>query len=325
MTVRRLLIYYAWSRPEETAASLGIIEDRFPALFESRRMAFPRFEAFADPERFDQGIGGFLDCIMRHNFIAFADLAMSLTRQEVLQVERVSGDGSLTGLSNELLQPFDTVVVISFDSLRTRQHAEDSEVEAVRLFLSQPGNLLAVCPHHDIGDTPALPPDERLALQLADFLHHGDRTIPPRQQFGGFARSLLAGLGVPVANRFGLRPATEPDGAPAPIEVATALDRLALLAGVDTFNLHPHLPHLDRLGDAVEKLDVLVRQQIDRAAPPHPFCSEHATFDALLQSRADAFAGTLLVGDATLWSSTAGGVESLQQFWSNVLQRQPRT
>jgi hypothetical protein len=44
--------------------------------------------------------------------------------------------------------------------------------------------------------------------------------------FGRFARSLLAGLGVPVENRYGLHPAAEADGSPSPIEVETALDRL---------------------------------------------------------------------------------------------------
>jgi hypothetical protein len=118
-----------------------------------------------------------------------------------------------------------------------------------------------VCPHHDIGDVPELPHDDRLQRQIADFLHHGDKTIPPQQQFGGLSRSLLAGLGVPVENRFGLHPAAEPDGSPSPIEKETGLDRLHLLQGVDTFNLHWHLPQLERRGDALAKLDVLARQR----------------------------------------------------------------
>lgn len=181
-----------------------------------------------------------------------------------------------------------------------------------------------VCPHHDIGDVPDLAHDERLARQTADFLHHGDKAIPPQQQFGRFARSLLAGLGVPVENRYGLHPAAEADGSPSPIEVETGLDRLGLLKGVRTFNLHPHLPQLERIGDAVGKLDVLVRQKIDLTAPPHPFARNHTTFDALLQSRAGTFAGSLLVSDTTLWSSTAGGVESLRRLWTNVIQRPHR-
>ena len=70
-------------------------------------------------------------------------------------------------------------------------------------------------------------------------------------------------------------------------------------------------------------MDVLVRQPIDPAAPPHPFAqSGRTTFDAVLQSR---FAGALVVGDATLWSSTAGGVESLKRLWGNVLTRGDRS
>ncbi len=76
---------------------------------------------------------------------------------------------------------------------------------------------------------------------------------------------------------------------------------------------------------ALGKLDVLARQRIDPSAPPHPFTQDgRSTFDALLQSRPGVFAGNLLVGDATLWSSTAGGVDSLRRFWSNVVRRDPR-
>jgi hypothetical protein len=138
----------------------------------------------------------------------------------------------------------------------------------------------------------------------------------------GFARSILAGLGVPVENRFGLHPASDADGSPSPIVAERQLDRLGLLEVVATFNLHPHLPHLERLGDAFAKLDVLARQAIDQSAPAHPRTADGRwTFGALLQSRPDIFAGDLVVGDATLWSSTAGGVESLKRLWTNLLKR----
>jgi hypothetical protein len=133
---------------------------------------------------------------------------------------------------------------------------------------------------------------------------------------------ILAGLGVPVENRFGLHPASDADGSPSPIVAERRLDRLGLLEGVATFNLHPHLPHLERLGDAFAKLDVLARQAIDQSAPAHPCTADGRwTFDALLQSRPDIFAGDLVIGDATLWSSTAGGVESLKRLWTNLLKR----
>ena len=321
MAEHKVVLYYAWSRPGEVGAPLEVIEDRFPTLFESRRMLYPRLEELTDPARFDQSIAGFLDHIMKRNFAAFVELAETLTGQPVAEIERVADNGSLTALDASVLDGADTLIVISFDSFRTGQKAGSAEVEAIRAFLTRPDCLVFVCPHHDIGDVPDLRHNERLQRQIADFLHHGDKTIPPQQRFGGFARSLLAGLGVPVENRFGLRPAAEADGSPSPIEVETALDRLHLLKGVNTFNLHPHLPQLERLGTAVTALDVLARQRIDLAAPPHPFTRDRSTFDALLQSRPNTFAGNLLVSDATLWSSTAGGVDSLRRLWTNVVQR----
>ncbi|GAB4069070.1 hypothetical protein KHC28_20820 [Ancylobacter sonchi] len=325
MPARRIAVYYAWSRPEETGVPLDVIENRFPALFESRRMLYPRFEELSDPSRFDQGIAGFLDHIMRQNFAAFVKLGEAITGHPVVEIERVGGDGRLVPLVRATLEDIDTLIVISFDSLRTRQQASPAEVDFVRSFLSVPDHLLFVGPHHDIGEEEPGSHEELVARQVADFLHHGDKTIPPRQGFGGFGRSLLTDLGVPVENRFGLRPAAEPDGTPSPIDVDASLDRLHLLSGVPTFNLHAHLPHFERMAGAVATLDVLARQKIDLAAPPHPFTAGgRATFDALLQSKPTTFAGTLLVGDATLWSSTAGGVDSLRSFWTNVVGRPSR-
>jgi hypothetical protein len=325
MIKRKVLVYYAWSRPGENGAPLDVIEDRFPALFESRRMGFPRFHEFSDLHQFDQSIAGFLDHIMKRNFTTFVELAAALTGQSVTEIERVTDDGTLTPLDARLLSGVDTLIVISFDSLRTAQTAGSAEIEAIRTFLEHADHLAFICPHHDIGDVTDLPEDEQLQRQIAEFQHHGDKTIPPRQRFGGLARSLLAGLGVPVENRFGLRPAAEPDGSPAPIEADTTLDRLGVLQRVITFNLHAHLPQLERLGEAVEKLDVLARQRIDPNAPPHPFANDQAAFDALLQSRPETFNGSLLVSDTTLWSSTAGGVDSLRELWTNVVQRALRS
>lgn len=325
MSGSHVAIYYAWDRPEEIAAPLGTIEDRFPALFELRRMLYPHLRELADPLQFEQGVGGFLDHVMKRNFASFVDLASALTGNPVPQFERVNDHGDRVLLDDGRLRSVDTLIVISFDSLRTRQQASSSELSAVRTFLATPGHLLAVCPHHDIGESDELSIVEQQKYQEEQFRHHGDRTLPPRQRFGGFARSLLSGLGVPVENRFGLHPAAEPDGSPTPIEAELSLDRLGLLEGVATFNLHPHLPHLERLRTAARRLDVLARQRVDLKAPPHPFTSDgRSSFDALLQSKVGVFAGDLLVGDATLWSSTAGGVASLRTFWSNVIQRGTR-
>jgi hypothetical protein len=321
---RRVLLYFAWSRPAETGAPLTVIDDRFPAVFELRRLFYPKFEALSDAAKVDQGIAGFLDHIQKPNFQAFAQQAEALTGHKVVQIERISDDGAVTALDG-WLDGVDSIVVISFDSLRTGQVASAAEVEAIRRFLDDPDHLAFVCPHHDIGEATGSMGEERAARQLAEHLHHGDLGIPPRQGFGGFARTLLAGLGVPVDNRFGLRPAATPDGAPAPVEIDRALDELGLLRDVDAFNLHPHLPQLERIGPSIQRMDILARQKIDRAAPPHPFTQDgRFTFDALLQSRPEAFAGKLLVCDTTMFSSTAGGVENLRRFWANIVQRPER-
>src|SRR5580698_7431557 len=92
----RAMIYYAWSRLGETTAPLEVIENRFPALFEGRRMLYPRFAEFADSARYDQGIGGFLDHFQRPGFVAFADLAGTLTGLPVAEIERADAAGVQT-------------------------------------------------------------------------------------------------------------------------------------------------------------------------------------------------------------------------------------
>jgi hypothetical protein len=229
MSNRQVLLYFAWSRPAETGAPLVLIDDRFPALFELRRLFYPKFESLSCRGDVDQGIGGFLDHIQKPNFAAFAEQAEALTGNPIIQIERVSDGGVKTPLDDALIADADTIVVISFDSFRTSQTTAETEVEAIRRFLDNPDHLIFVCPHHDIGENAGAARQEREDRQIAEHLHHGDPGIPPRQGFGGFARTLLAELDVPVENRFGLRPAVTADGAPAPVEIDYSLDLLGLL------------------------------------------------------------------------------------------------
>ena len=206
MRDRKVLLYFAWSRPAETGAPLVVIDDRFPAVFELRRLFYPKFEPLSDRSHVDQGIAGFLDHIQKPNFQVFAEQTEALTGHPVIQIERITDDGAMTPL-NGALDGVDSIVVISFDSLRSDQAATAAEIDAIRHFLDNPDHLIFVCPHHDIGEATGSIGEERFERQLAEYRHHGDHAIPPRQGFGGFARTLLAGLGVPVENRFGLRPA----------------------------------------------------------------------------------------------------------------------
>jgi hypothetical protein len=194
MRGRKVLLYFAWSRPAETSAPLAVIEDRFPAVFELRRLFYPQFEGLSGRATVDQGIAGFLDHIQKPNFQAFAEQTEALTGHQVIQIERTSDEGATTPL-DAVLDGVDSIVVISFDSLRTGQAATTAEVEAISLFLDDPDRLIFVCPHHDIGEAGGSVGEYRVERQLAEYRHHGDHGIPPRQGFGGFARTLLAGLG----------------------------------------------------------------------------------------------------------------------------------
>src|ERR1700691_6218029 len=120
MRSRQVLLYFAWSRRAETSAPLAVIEDRFPAVFELRRLFYPKFESLSDRATVDQGIAGFLDHIQKPNFQAFAEQTEALTGHRVIQIERTSDDGATTPLDG-VLDGVDSIVVISFDSFRTGQ------------------------------------------------------------------------------------------------------------------------------------------------------------------------------------------------------------
>jgi hypothetical protein len=230
-----------------------------------------------------------------------------------------TSEGKVTLLGGDFLDNVDILIIVSFDSQRTGQHPNEGELAAMRKFLDDPGHTVFVCPHHDIGNVDGVPSNEVLATQEVEFHHHGDVGIPGQQRLGGFAKSLLRDLGVSVSNKYGLRPAKMRDGSPAPIQINSQADRFNLLQSVRTFHLHPHLPHFEMLGDSPHKLDVLVEQSIDLEAPPHPFIKQgRKTFDALLQSKPNVFGGRLLICDATIWTSTNGGLGNLRQFWANI-------
>jgi hypothetical protein len=314
---RRIAMYFAWDRSAETSAPLGDLDNRFPALFEVRRLFWPAYESLAHAAG-GQGIEGFIEAIFLQNFARFCEQAAALTGRPPRQIQRRAPDGE-TPLDAALLDTVDTLIVISFDSQRTGQAATDAEISAVRAFLARPDAMLFVCPHHDIGDTDGLAPDAALERQVAEFRHHGDIALPGQQRFGGFGLSLMAGLGAPIRNRFGLRPARAENGDPAPFDLV-AEDRFRILAGAPHLNLHPHLPHYERIGAAVDALEVLARLKVQPEAPAHPVVTAGGAFDAILQARPEAGLGRLVVCDATLWSSTAGGLQGLQVFWKNVIE-----
>jgi hypothetical protein len=155
-----------------------------------------------------------------------------------------------------------------------------------------------------------------------EYAHHGDPLVPRQQRFGGYTRSLMKGLGVPVENRYGLRPATVRGTELRPLTIARDLDTRGWLEGVTTFNFHPHLPHYAVTTDDASAVRVLARQPIDLSRP-HPFIEAgNVEFDMFLwMPPSGPRAGDIVLADSTIFTTLFGGDESLERFWRNLVTR----
>jgi hypothetical protein len=97
------------------------------------------------------------------------------------------------------------------------------------------------------------------------------------------------------------------------------LDLRGLLNGVTTFNFHPHLPHYALLTEDSKIVQVLARQPIDLTRP-HPFTDAgNREFNTFIWMPPDGKrAADILLADSTIFTTLFGGVESLENFWSNL-------
>jgi hypothetical protein len=214
-----------------------------------------------------------------------------------------------------VLEDADTLLVFGLDHAVTGQVAAPEEIEAVRQFLKREGTCLVLGPHHDVGAS------EDMEMRNIEYHHHGDALVPRQQRFALYLRSLMSGLGIPVENRFGLRPARAPGAnKPAPLSVARDLDSKGWLKGVTNFNFHMHLPHYAVTTDDTKSVRVLARQPIDLSRPPHPFVEagnrEFNTF--LWMPPSGERAGDVLFADSTVFNTLFGSDESLENFWKNI-------
>lgn len=306
MAGRRAALYFSWDRTAEQNCPLSGLDNRYPALFELRRALWPVAAGLSGLA--NQGIDGFLETIVLGDFDQFRALGEKLSGNPVELYQRTTVDGRHHPVA-EWLDGVDTLVLISLDHLVTDQAPGEREIAAVKAFLAR-GGVLFVCLHHDVGTT---------SDPAAELAHHGDRLVPSVQRIGGFGRALLAALGLEVENRYGLQPARAADGRPAPLLKSTEGLAHAILDGVDTFNVHPHLPDLQIASTSLAKLHVVARQELSLQAPPHPGVPlAERYFNAMLLTRPEANLGTVFICDATLWSSAFGGDDSLRRLWSNL-------
>ncbi|MRI89638.1 hypothetical protein FGE12_15915 [Aggregicoccus sp. 17bor-14] len=302
-------------------------------MTEVRRVLWPAYETpqWADPGRFQQGIAGSLELFF-WAWVRFQRVVEETTGNAVPMFQRVDQAGFFLPLDERVLADTDTLFVFGLDHSVTEQLPSPAEIEAVRHFLQREGTCLVIGPHHDVGHS------EDLEQRNLEYLHHGDALVPRQQRFGGYTRALLKGLGIPVENQWGLRPAVvgasgvselEKEGAIsgvpgkatriAPLSIAKDLDTRGWLQGVRNFNFHLHLPHYAVTSDDPRAAHVLARQPIDLSRP-HPFTrAGNKEFNTLVWvPRGSGRAGDVLVVDSTVFSTLFGSDESLERFWKNL-------
>ena len=311
---RRISIYWTWSYPWETNRATTDLDNRFSTMTEVRRVAWPAYEGTEwDEKHFLQGIAGTLELFHR-SALAFQRVAGEATGHPVAAFQRIDQAGYKLPMDDRILADTDTLMVFGLDHLISEQEAGQEEIAAVRKWLEREGTCLLLGPHHDVGFT------EDLKQRQQEYLHHGDALVPRQQRFGQYTRSMMKGLGVPVINQFGLRPAlVKGTRQIAPLTINRDLDDLGLLNGVTTFNFHPHLPHYALTGADAKSVHVLTQQPIDLERP-HPFVEAGNTeFNSCIWMPPNTQrAGHILLADSTIFTTLFGGVESLETFWKNL-------
>ncbi|MGW0160890.1 hypothetical protein ACWDUN_16440 [Mycobacterium sp. NPDC003323] len=311
---RRISIYWTWSYPWEAQRDPAAMENRFSTLTEVRNTLWPAYETPEyQADHFLQGIAGTLELFHRST-LAFQDVAQAATGHPVAVFQRIDQAGYHQRIDERVLDDCDTLMVFGLDHLLAQQEAGADEISAIRRWLQREGTCLLLAPHHDVGNTDDYP------QRQVEYRHHGDPLVPRQQRFGRYTRSLMAAFDVPVHNNWGLRPAVvEGTTDIAPLNARHDLDDLGLLAGVSTFNFHPHLPHYQLTAPESAGLRLLARQPVD-VSRPHPFVDEGQTeFNALIwMPPAADRAGDIVLVDSTHFTTLFGGTDSLRAFWRNL-------
>ena len=208
----------------------------------------------------------------------------------------------------------DTLLVFGLDHLLTEQEASPDEIDAVRRWLAREGTVLVLGPHHDVGISTDL--NER----AMEYAHHGDALVPRQQRFGKYTRSLMKGLGVPVENRYGLRPGVVKGTTKiAPLTINRDLDTRGWLERRHQLQLPQAPAPLRGHRRTRESVHVLGRQPIDLSRP-HPFTEAGNTeFNSFVwMPPAGPRGGEVLLADSTIFSTLFGADESLKRFWKNL-------
>jgi hypothetical protein len=311
---RRFSIYWTWSYPWESNQDIAGMDNRFSTMTEVRRVLWPAFEKVEFSERmFLQGIAGTLE-LFHLSLLRFQNLVGEITGHPVAVYQRIDQAGQKLPMDGGLLDDTDTLMVFGLDHMVTEQEAAPEEIEALRQFLKREGTCLILGPHHDVGVS------GDLKERAMEYAHHRDPLVPRQQRFGKYTQSLMKGLGVPVENKYGLRPATiAGTNQLQPLVQFKDLDKRGWLTNVATFNFHPHLPHYALTTSDTNAIHVLAQQPVDMSNP-HPFTQAgNRVFNMFLwMPPRDGRAGDILLADSTIFTTLFGGDESLERFWKNI-------
>jgi hypothetical protein len=263
-------------------------------------------------QMFLQGIAGTLE-LFHLSLVRFQNVVGEATGHPVAVYQRVDQAGQKLPIDERILADTDTLMVFGLDHLVTDQEATPEEISAIDEFLKREGTCLILGPHHDVGAS------ADLKQRDLEYAHHGDPLVPRQQRFGKYTRSLMRGLGLPVENQWGLRPATIGNSnRTVELNVNNDLDKHGWMKGVKTFVFHMHLPHYAVTGKE-NGVHVLARQPID-TSKKHPFTEagnpEINMF--LWVPPSGKRAGDILFADSTIFTTLFGGDESLDRFWTNL-------
>jgi hypothetical protein len=311
---RRFSVYWSWSYPWESNRDVRELDNRFSTMTEVRRVGWPAYETEAYSDKmFLQGIEGTLE-LFHLSLLNFQRVVGEATGQPVAVYQRVDQAGQKLPIDERILADTDTLMIYGLDHMVTDQDAAPAEIEALRAFLAREGTCLVLGPHHDVGasDDPN--------VRNMEYHHHGDPLVPRQQRFTKYVRSLMKGLGTPVVNQWGLRPATHPGTTKTvPLSTSGDLDRRGWLDGVSTFVFHMHLPHYAVTTQDPNEIHVLARQPIDMSKP-HPFteAGNREINMFLWMPPSGKRAGDILFADSTIFTTLFGGDESLVNFWKNL-------
>ncbi|MDP1600553.1 hypothetical protein [Phenylobacterium sp.] len=313
---RRASIYIAWSYPAEANRNITELDNRFSTMTEVRRVLWPAYEVprFADPLQFQQGVAGALELFF-WAWVPFQKLVCEVTGHAVPVFQRVDQAGFVQPLDERVLDDVDTLFLFGLDHNVSGQMPADAEIEAVRAWLRREGTRLVIGPHHDVGATDDM---EQRAMEYA---HHGDLLVPRQQRFGAYALALLHALGIPVENRYAMRPAVREGTRDkiVPLNAFRDVDTKGILAGVESLNFHMHLPHYALTRDD-GTARVLAKQAIDLSRPHPMTLSGETEFNTLVWAPpAGDRAGDVVVCDSTVFSTLFGADESLERFWKNLV------